>query len=153
MHMKRFSLPVAALLLVSTWLLISTLGCDGDGDNSNNGNGQTPSPPAAPVTVTLADGTTFAPPGSTFLAELPVNETGTLTATVTWGGQPASLGVTLFHLTAGDVGGLTATGTPVTHTVTVTDTHVASAPYWRLRVVNPIPPGVTVIYTVTFTPD
>ena len=146
--MKRLSLPLVALLLVGALLLLGAFDCDGD--SSDNGNGQTASPP--PTTVTLKEGTTLAPPGSSFLTEFTVNETGTLVATLIWGGQPAGLGVTLYNLGQGAVG-LTTHGSPLTHTVTVTDSLLASSSTWRLQVaINP-GPAVTVSYVVKFTPN
>ena len=140
--MKRFSLVLVVLLLAGAF------GCDGDDETTP----PPAAPPATPVTVTLKQGTALAPPGSSFLAEFTVTETGTLTATLTWGGQPAGLGVTLYHLLQGGIG-VTTSGSPLTHTVTVTDGLVASSPTWRLQVkINP-GPAATVSYVVKFTPN
>ena len=137
-------------LLLAVLLPLALIGCDGDGGTATPPP-PAPPPPTTPTTVILAQGTETAS-GSTMLAIVSVDESGILTATVTWSGAPTTMTVGFIHVASSLYHGITISGSPLSSTVTVTDTLVAVGHDWQFFVANS-GPDVDVTYVVTFTPD
>ena len=116
----------------------------GDGGNGNgNGNGGGTPP------VTIASGSIVAA-GGTPVKEFMIAEPGTLKAVVSWSAPPPTLDIGFVH--EGVLIDAPTTGSPATKTQAVTTAHVSTGPSWEFWIGNS-GADVTVVYTVTFTPD
>jgi len=122
-------------------LFVATFGCDSDDDSS-----------ATTGTTTLAQGTKTAAGGSaTVLATVSVAQEGTLVATVTWSGAPATLTAYFKHSGATNYGWVDS-ASPLTSTVNITAAEVAAGSSWTLYA-SPGANPVDVTYLITFTPN
>jgi len=122
-------------------LFVATFGCDGaDDDGTTSG------------TTTLAQATKTAAGGvATTLATVSVAEEGTLVATVTWSGDPATLTAYFKHTGATNYGWVDS-ASPLTSTVSVTAADVAAGSSWTFYV-SPGANPVDVTFAITFTPN
>ena len=136
-------------LLLLLLVPLALMGC-GDGDGTDTTAGGTPAP-TTPETTILAQGTKTAS-GTTILASVSVEEPGILTGTVTWSGAPTNMTSGFLQVVSSLYHGVTVGGSPLTSTVTVTDTLVAAGHDWQFFVSNS-GPDVDATYVVQFTPD
>ena len=146
--MKRFGLIFFALML------LTITGCDGDGDG-DSGIAPPPAPGHVPgQEVTIAQGSANAPTGAwTKINSFDVGTSGTLTATLTWEGGPATLSVSLWHPATWTFKSTITEPSPISVSIQVTDALKDAGEEWELYVQNIAGPDITVDYTVTFTAD
>jgi hypothetical protein len=139
MLMKRIAL---VFFLTSVVLL---MGCwPGPGPSGPSGG------PATPTPTILAQGTKAANAGvATQLVTVTVNQKGTLKATITWSGAPATM-VAYFKHGGPQNHGWVQSASPLDSTVQITS---APSGGWNLYVANSSGPNRTVSYVVTFLPD
>jgi len=139
-------------MLFFALMLLTTTGCDGDGDS-----GVIPPPAPGHVAgqeVTLSQGSANAPTGIlSKIDDFDVGTSGTITATLTWGGGPATMTVGLRHVATATSNVTMNEPSPLSVSIQVTDALKDAGEEWELYVQNIAGPDITVDYTVTFTAD
>ena len=140
-------------MLFFALMLLTTTGCDGDGDGDS---GVVPPPVPGHVAgqaVTLAKGSANAPLGFSKIDDFNVGTSGTITATLTWEGGPATMSVVLRHAATFTCKNTINEPSPITVSIQVTDALKDAGEEWELIVFNSLGPDVTFDYIVTFTAD
>lgn len=114
-----------------------------------DGDDEVVTAPELPSTIILADGTKTVPPGGTTqLAAFSVTGPGLIIATVTWSTPPAKMHAGFDH--GGQLWPSIISGSPLTYTVTVTDTLLAHSHDWKFGITNNPGAAVEVTYVITF---
>ena len=143
-------------LIFFALMLLSITGCDGDGDGDAD-SGVVPPPVPGHVAgqaVTIKQGSANALTLIlTKIADFNVGTSGTITATLTWGGAPATMSVALRHVATATSNNTMNEPSPLSVSIQVTDALKNAGEEWELYVLNVLGPDDTVNYTVKFTAD